>query len=126
MYFAGHILKTSERESSEGDSSGDAVAKTGQKVLRSGSPTFTLPAGSSRYPVARGIMPQVHEIEVGKTWMTVYQCYLADGILPLDPAEARKIKKNSSKYTVLSRIRALTKSKSTTGKSKSTQGVTQV
>ena len=46
MYFAGHILKASERESSEGDSSGDAVAKTGQKVLRSDSPTFKLPAGS--------------------------------------------------------------------------------
>ena len=46
MYFAGHILKTSERESSEGDTSRDAVAKTGQKVLRSDPPTFKLPAGS--------------------------------------------------------------------------------
>ena len=47
MYFAGHILKPSERESSEGDSSGDAVAKTGQKVLQSDSPTFKLPARSA-------------------------------------------------------------------------------
>ena len=47
MYFAGHILKTSERESSEGDTSGDTVAKTGQKVLRSDPPTFKLPAGST-------------------------------------------------------------------------------
>ena len=47
VYFAGHILKASERESSEGDSSGDAVAKTGQKVLRSDSPTFKLLAGSN-------------------------------------------------------------------------------
>ena len=46
-------------------------------------------------------MPQVHQIEVGETWMTAYQCYLADGMLPLDPAEARKIKKNSSKYTII-------------------------
>ena len=46
VYFAGHVLKTSERESSEGDTSGDAVAKTGQKVLRSDPPTFKLPAGS--------------------------------------------------------------------------------
>ena len=49
MYFAGHVLKPSEkreRESSEGGSSGDTVAKTGQKVLRSDSPTFKLSAGS--------------------------------------------------------------------------------
>jgi len=55
----------------------------------------------SRYPVAGEIVPQVHQIEVGETWMTSYQCYLADGILPLDLAEARKIKKNSSKYTII-------------------------
>jgi len=55
----------------------------------------------SRYPIAGERVPQVHQIEVGETWMTAYQCYLADGILPLDPAEARKIKKNSSKYTII-------------------------
>jgi len=33
--------------------------------------------------------------------MTAYQHYLADGVLPLDPAEALKIKKNSSKYTII-------------------------
>ena len=33
--------------------------------------------------------------------MTPYQHYLADGILPLEPREARKIKKNSSKYTLI-------------------------
>ena len=34
-------------------------------------------------------------------WMTAYQRYLADEILRLDPAEAQKIKKNSSKYTLI-------------------------
>jgi len=31
--------------------------------------------------------------------MTPYKRYLADGILPLKPTEARKIKKNAAKYT---------------------------
>jgi len=55
----------------------------------------------STYPVAGVIMPQVHQIEEGETWMIAYQCDLADGILPLDLAEARKVKKNSSKYTLI-------------------------
>ena len=33
--------------------------------------------------------------------MTPYQHYLADGILSLKPTEGRKIKKNSSKYTLI-------------------------
>ena len=33
--------------------------------------------------------------------MTAYQRYLADEVLPLEPAEAQKIKKNSSKYTLI-------------------------
>jgi len=33
--------------------------------------------------------------------MTPYQHYLADGILPLESTEGRKIKKNSSKYTLI-------------------------
>jgi len=47
------------------------------------------------------VIPQVYHVEEWETWMTAYQCYLADGILPLDPAEARKVKKNSSKYTLI-------------------------
>jgi len=46
-------------------------------------------------------MPQVHHIEEGETLMTAYQSYLVDGILPLDSAEARKVKINSSKYTLI-------------------------
>jgi len=33
--------------------------------------------------------------------MTPYKRYLADGILSLEPSEARKIKKNSNKYTLI-------------------------
>jgi len=33
--------------------------------------------------------------------MTPYQQYLADNVLPLEPVEAQKIKKNSSKYTLI-------------------------
>ena len=35
------------------------------------------------------------------TWITQYQRCLADGLLPLDTMEARKIKKNSSKFTMI-------------------------
>ncbi|XP_068503908.1 uncharacterized protein [Phaseolus vulgaris] len=55
----------------------------------------------SRYPVAGEIEPQVHQVESGETWMKAYQRYLADEVLPLDSAEAQKIKKNSSKYTLI-------------------------
>ena len=33
--------------------------------------------------------------------MTPYRRYLADGILPLEPEEGKKIKRNSAKYTLL-------------------------
>ena len=33
--------------------------------------------------------------------MTPYICYLADVILPLEPTEARVVKKNSSRYTLV-------------------------
>jgi len=52
------------------------------------------------YPVlGEEIARQVCQVERGETWMTPYKRYLADGILPLEPAEARKIKKNVAKYT---------------------------
>jgi len=40
-------------------------------------------------------------VEEGDTWMTPYRRYLADGILPLEPEEGKKIKRNSAKYTLL-------------------------
>ena len=35
------------------------------------------------------------------TWITPYQLYLEDGVLPLDVAEAKRIKKSSSKFTLI-------------------------
>jgi len=55
----------------------------------------------SVYPVARERLSQVYQVETGETWMTPYQRYLAYGILPLEPTEARKIKKNLSKCTLI-------------------------
>jgi len=46
---------------------------------------------------------QVCLVERGETWMTPYKRYLVDGILSLEPIEARKIKKNSTKYTFIDR-----------------------
>jgi len=53
------------------------------------------------FPVAGEESSQVYQIEIGETWMTPYQCYLVDEVLPLEPTEARKIKKNSNKYTLI-------------------------
>jgi len=55
----------------------------------------------STYPTLREESLQVYLVEGGETWMTPYKRYLADGILPLEPTEARKIKKNSAKYTLI-------------------------
>ena len=55
----------------------------------------------SMYPVLGEEAMQVCLVEGGETWMTPYKRYLADGVLLLEPAEARKIKKNSAKYTLI-------------------------
>jgi len=55
----------------------------------------------SAYLVAGERSLQVCIVEAGETLMTPYQRYLADEILPLEPTEARKIKKNLSKYTLI-------------------------
>jgi len=55
----------------------------------------------STYPVSREKSLQVCLVEEGKTWRTPYKRYLVDEILPLEPTKARKIKKNSSKYTLI-------------------------
>ena len=44
---------------------------------------------------------QVCAIHEPDSWITPYQRYLADGVLPVDSAEARKIKKSSSKFTLI-------------------------
>jgi len=35
------------------------------------------------------------------TWITPYQCYVIDGLLPSEPTEAKAVKRNSGKYTVI-------------------------
>jgi len=57
----------------------------------------------STYPVLGEESLQICLVEGGETWMMPYKSYLADGILPLEPKEARKIKKNSAKYTLIDR-----------------------
>jgi len=44
---------------------------------------------------------QISIVKEGDTWMKPYRHYLVDGILPLEPAEAKKIKRNSTKYTLV-------------------------
>jgi len=44
---------------------------------------------------------QVCVLEEGDTWMTLYRLYIADGILPAEPEEGKKIKRNSMRYTLM-------------------------
>ena len=53
----------------------------------------------STYALSREESMHVCLVEGGKTWITPYPRYLADGILTLEPIEARVVKKNLSKYT---------------------------
>jgi len=50
--------------------------------------TYDLPGGESLH---------VCLVDEGETWMTPYKRYLADGLLPLEPAEARVVKKKCRK-----------------------------
>ena len=53
------------------------------------------------HPVGEVTMMQVCAIHEPDTWITPYQRYMLDGVLPMDPTEARKIKKNSSKFILV-------------------------
>jgi len=44
---------------------------------------------------------QVCALEEGDTWMTPYRRYIADGILPAEPGEGKRIKKNFARYTLV-------------------------
>ena len=46
-------------------------------------------------------MTQVCAIHEPDTWITPYQRYMANGVLPMDLTKARKIKKNSSRFTLI-------------------------
>ncbi|XP_068477194.1 uncharacterized protein [Phaseolus vulgaris] len=43
-------------------------------------------------------------LEEGDTWMTPYRRYLADEILPAEPEEGKKIKRNAARYTLVDGI----------------------
>ena len=47
---------------------------------------------------------QVCALEEGDTWMTPYRRYLEDGILPAEPEEGKKIKRNAARYTLVDGI----------------------
>ncbi|XP_068497465.1 uncharacterized protein [Phaseolus vulgaris] len=53
------------------------------------------------FPVGEIKMTQVCIVHEPDTWITPYQRYMADGVLPMDPTEAWKVKKNSSKFTLI-------------------------
>jgi len=57
----------------------------------------------STYPILGEESMQIYLVKGGETWLTPYKRYLADGILPLEPTEAKKIKKNAAKYTFIDR-----------------------
>jgi len=44
---------------------------------------------------------EVLQVDVVETWMTPYQRYLADGLLPVEPLEAKAVKRNAGKYTLV-------------------------
>jgi len=53
------------------------------------------------HPAKEVSTTQVCAIHEPDTWITPYQRYLADGVLPIDSTEVRKMKKSSSKFTLI-------------------------
>ena len=53
------------------------------------------------HPAGVTKMMQVCAIHEPDTWITPYQRYMADGVLPMDSTKAKKIKKNSSRFTLI-------------------------
>ncbi|XP_068476206.1 uncharacterized protein [Phaseolus vulgaris] len=47
---------------------------------------------------------KVCALEESDTWMTPYKRYIADGILPAEPGEGKKIKRNSARYTLVAGV----------------------
>ena len=52
-------------------------------------------------PAKTDEMMEVCAMREPDAWITPYQLYLEDGVLPLDPAEAKRIKRSSSKFTLI-------------------------
>ena len=41
------------------------------------------------------------QVRVEETWLTPYKWYLVDGLLPSEPVEAKIVKRNSGRYTLI-------------------------
>ena len=48
-----------------------------------------------------GRQMQVCTLAEGDTWMTAYRRYLADGALPVESEEGKKVKRNAARYTLV-------------------------
>ena len=48
-----------------------------------------------------GRQMQVCALAKGDTWMTPYRRHLADGALPVEPEEGKKVKRNAARYTLV-------------------------
>ena len=82
------------------------ISKSTEKAARSHRSLTQETLRSPRIRVCREekvSVAQVYTTHEPDTWVTQYKRCLADGLLPLDPTEARKIKKNSSKFTMIDR-----------------------
>ena len=44
---------------------------------------------------------EVLQVNTIKTWITPYQHYLANGLLPAEPTEAKMVKRNVERYTLI-------------------------
>jgi len=80
------------------------ISRSMEKAARSHRSLTQETLRSPRIRACRGErvnMTQVCATHEPDTWITQYQRCLADGLLPLDPTKARKIKKNSSKFTMI-------------------------
>jgi len=55
----------------------------------------------SAYDLSVGDSLHACLVDKGETWMTPYRRYLADGLLPLEPAEVKVVKKNVGRYTLV-------------------------
>jgi len=53
------------------------------------------------YGVIEEEFMEVLQVNVVETWMTLYQRYLTHGLLPVEPTEAKPIKRNAGKYTLV-------------------------
>ncbi len=53
------------------------------------------------HPVEEVKTTRVCAVYQSDTWITPYQRYIADGVLVVDATEARKVKKSSSKFTLI-------------------------